>query len=427
MWCCRKGNLVHYTKVISSHIRESRHREALAVFKHIHSSLTLPLDPHVFSLILKSCTSLSLTILATSIHSHSTKSSFLPHNSFLSSSLLHFYGTSLSLPQAHQLFLETLNPNVVVWNTIISLYAHSHHTCAALQLFHSIDVPPNESTFNPIIAALAANDGPLVAVRFYRRMIELNLRPRLITLLALLPASVAIAALNLVKEIHGYAVRNWIDPHHQLSSGLVEAYGRCGCLAYSNSVFRRMDQKDVVAWSCVISANALHGEARTALEVFKEMELAGVRPDGITFLGVLKACSHAGLDDEALWYFRRMSVEYGVEPNSDHYSCLVDVLGRAGRLQEAYEVIKEMPVKVTAKAWGALLGACRNFGELKLAEIAGRALAEVEPENAANYVLLAKMYASVGRMDEAERVRRKMKERGVKATTGSSWVVYSKS
>ncbi|XP_027341174.1 putative pentatricopeptide repeat-containing protein At1g03510 [Abrus precatorius] len=417
--------LLSYTKLISTHISHSRHHEALAVFHHIHSTLALPLDPHVFSLILKSCTSLHRIQLATSLHAHLTKSSFLS-NPFVSSSLLHLYGTCISLSQALQLFHQTTPRNVVVWNTIISLYAH--HLPTALQLFHSMDIPPNESTFNPIIAALAAsNDGSFNAISFYRKMITLNLKPRLITLLALLPAAVGVAALNLVKEIHGYAVRNWIDPHHQLSSGLVEAYGRCGSIVYADSVFWRMRDKDVVAWSSVISAYALHGEANTALGIFRQMEVAGVKPDGITFLAVLKACSHAGLADEALWYFRRMREDYGVEPSSDHYSCLVDVLSRAGRLQEAYEVIKGMPVKVTAKAWGALLGACRNFGELRLGEIAGRALAEVEPGNAANYVLLAKMYASVGRMEEAQKVMREMKERGVKATAGSSWVVYSES
>ncbi|XP_057431939.1 putative pentatricopeptide repeat-containing protein At1g03510 [Lotus japonicus] len=260
-------------------------------------------------------------------------------------------------------------------------------------------------------------------------MLELELRPRLITLLALLPACVNVAALNLIKEIHGYGIRNDIDPHPQLGSGLIEAYGRCGCLVNSCNVFSKMRDmdKDVVAWSSLISAYALHGEAKAALETFKEMEMAGVKPDGITFLGVLKACSHAGFADDALCYFTRMQRDYGVEASSDHYSCLVDVLSRAGRLHEAYEVIRGMPVKVTAKAWGALLGACRNFGELGLAEIAGKALAEVEPENAANYVLLAKMYASVGRQEEAERLRREMRERGVKSTTGSSWVVYSES
>jgi pentatricopeptide repeat protein len=301
-----------------------------------------------------------------------------------------------------------------------------------MNLFNLMNVPPNESTFNPIIAALSLsnqNNASFKAINFYRKMIELRLKPSLITLLALLPASVSIAALNLIKEIHGYAIRNDIDWHPQLSSGLIEAYGRCGCLLNSRKVFSKMRgcDKDVVVWSSLISACALHGEAREALEIFREMEVSGVKPDGITFLGVLKACSHAGLDDEALCCFMRMHKDYGVEPNSEHYSCLVDVLSRSGRLYEAYEVIKGMPVKVTAKAWGALLGACRNYGELGLAEIAGKALAEVEPDNAANYVLLAKIYASVGRQDEADRMIREMKEKGVKTTGGSSWVVYSES
>lgn len=309
---------------------------------------------------------------------------------------------------------------------MISLYTHSHDVASALQLFDAMDVTPNESSFNSIIAGLAGSDGgSFKAIAFYRQMHELGLRPRLITLLALLPASVGVAALNLIKEIHGYAVRNDIDSHPQLSSGLVEAYGRCGCLTNALTVFGGMKEKDVVAWSSIISAYALHGQAKTALEIFKQMERAGVQPDDITFLAVLKACSHAGLADEASYYFERMREDYGIIANSDHYSCLVDVLSRAGRLHEAYEVIREMPVKVTARAWGALLGACRTYGEVELAEIAARALSEVEPNNAANYVLLGKIYASVGRHEEAQRMRREMKERGVKAAAGSSWVVYS--
>ncbi|BAT93061.1 putative pentatricopeptide repeat-containing protein [Vigna angularis] len=419
--------LLHYTKLMSSHVSNSRHDIAISLFQHLHSTLLLPMDPHLLSLTLKSCTALNLPLLATSLHAHAAKSSFFS-NPFVASALLHLYGSRLSLPLAHHLFLQIPHPhrNVVVWNSIISLHAHNNNLSLALRLFHSLDTAPTDSTFNPIISAFAPSH-PLQSISFYRQMLLHNLKPRLITLLSLLPACVNLAALNLIKEIHGYAVRNSIHPHHQFSSALVEAYGRCGSLRCSTLMFSTMrdEDKDVVAWSSLISACAFHGQAEAALETFRRMEAAGVRPDGIAFLGVLKACSHAGLADEALWFFARMRGEYGVEPGSDHYSCLVDVLGRAGRLQEAYAVIQGMPVEVTAKAWGALLGACRNFGELRLAEVAARALAEVEPRNAGNYVLLGKMYASVGRMEEAQRVRRDMKEKGVKVSAGSSWVVYS--
>ncbi|KAK4263473.1 hypothetical protein QN277_028873 [Acacia crassicarpa] len=417
--------LVYYTKLISSHINQAQHDQALAIFNHIHSSLAMSLDPHVFSLILKSCTTISRPQLGTAVHAYVTKVSFLS-NPFIASTLIDLYGKCVSLSTARQLFDEIPNKNDVVWNTMISLYTHSHDVASALQLFDLMDIMPNESIFNSIIAGLARLDGgSFEAIAFYQRMHKLGLRPRLITLLSLLPASVSLAALNLIKEIHGYAIRNDIDSHPQLSSGLVEAYGRCGCLFNAHSIFWSMKEKDVVAWSNIISAYALHGDAKSALEIFQKMELAKVQPDDVTFLVVLKACSHSGLADEASYYFKRMREYYGIEANSDHYSCLIDVLSRAGRLYEAYEVIREMPVKVTAKAWGALLGACRTYGEVELAEIAGRALSEVEPDNAANYVLLTKIYASVGRHEEAERMRRKMNDLGVKAAIGSSWVVDS--
>ncbi|CAN1123904.1 Putative pentatricopeptide repeat-containing protein At1g03510 [Linum perenne] len=184
-----------------------------------------------------------------------------------------------------------------------------------------------------------------------------------------------------------------------------------------------MDEKDVVPWSSLISAYALHGQAMAALKIFNQMESAKVRPDEITFLAVLKACSHAGLADEAIGYLNRMHGDYGLVASSDHYSCLIDVLSRAGRLSEAYEVISGMPVKATAKAWGALLAACRTHGEMELAVIAARALFEIEPDNPSTYVLLSTVYANAGWQEEADEIRSKMKGLGVKVDPGGSWIL----
>ncbi|KDP31093.1 hypothetical protein JCGZ_11469 [Jatropha curcas] len=344
-------------------------------------------------------------------------------NPFVACALVDMYGKCVSTFSARKLFDEIPQRNVVVWNAMISLYTHSNCVSDALYMFDAMHVAPDASTFNAIIAGLAGTeDGSAKAIAFYWRMRELSLKPNLITLLALLRACVRMTSLNMIKEIHGCSIRNHIDPHPQLRSGLVEAYGRCGCLINASNVFYNMKERDVVAWSSLISAYALHGEARSALETFHHMEMAKVLPDDITFLAVLKACSHAGLADDALDYFARMQQDYGLQPSSDHYSCLVDVLSRAGRLYEAYDIIRGMPVKVTVKAWGALLGACRTYGEVELAEIAGRALFEIEPDNPANYVLLARIYASMGRHGEAERMRREMKEKGVKVAPGGSWV-----
>ncbi|CAL8139978.1 unnamed protein product [Prunus armeniaca] len=417
--------LLSLTKLLTSDVNQGRHDKALALFHHMQASLSLPLDAHVFSLVLKSCSAIHRPQLGISIHAHVAKSSILP-NPFVASALVDMYGKCVSLSAARNLFDEIPQRNVVVWNAMISVYTRNGNVSDALGFFEAMDVEPDVSTFNSIIAGLAgSDDGSFKAVEFYRKMRAWGWKPDLITLLALLRACVGVAALRFIREIHGYDVRNEIDFHSQLRSLLVEAYGRCGCLANAHNLFHCMKKKDVVAWSSLISAYALHGEARAALDVFRKMELAKVEPDEITFLAVLKACSHAeGLADEALHYFSRMRKDYGVQANSDHYSCIVDVLSRAGRLNEAYEVIRQMPVKVTAKAWGALLSACRTYGNMELAEIAGKALSEIEPGNPANYLLLARMYSSLGRHEEAQRMRREMKEKGAKAPSGTSWVVY---
>ncbi|CAO2833135.1 unnamed protein product [Amaranthus hypochondriacus] len=416
--------LLSFTKKLTTFVNHGCHDEALSLFYHIHSALALPLDPYVFPLTLKSCSALNRPLLGTSIHAHLTKTSFLS-NPFVGSALVDFYGKCVSLSSARRVFDEMPHRNDVVWNAMISLYAHSNNISMALRMFDSMDVTPNISTFNTIIDGLSRlNDGSYKALAFYRRMQDLGLRPNLITALALLSACTGVGILKLIKEIHGYTLRNAIDMNPQLKSCFVEAYGRCGCVSYACFMFYSMKEsdRDVVTWSSLISAYALHGEARKALEIFNEMEGVNIKPDGITLLGVLKSCSHAGLADEAKRYIARMQEVYGVEITSDHYSCLVDVLSRAGRLYEAYEVLTKMSVKATANAWGALLGACRTYGEVELAEVAARALFEIEPDNAANYVLLARIYASAGRYEEANRLRIEMKERRVKISPGSSRV-----
>jgi pentatricopeptide repeat protein len=164
------------------------------------------------------------------------------------------------------------------------------------------------------------------------------------------------------------------------------------------------------------------------MSLFRHMEEQDdVRPDGIMFLSLLAACAHSGRAHDALQYFDVLTKRYEVEACGDHYSCLVDVLGRAGRLHQAYELIRTMPFKVTAKAWGALLSACRKYGEVGLAEVSGGALFDIEPENAGNFVSLANIYSGVGMHEKPEEVRRVMEQRGVQRLPGGSWTIHRKS
>lgn len=417
--------LVAYTKLLASEGKQGRHHQALALFSKMFASPHLHLDPYVFPLVLKSAAALRLPLFMRAIHAHAGVKSGLLHSPHVASSLVDCYGKCVSLADARKLFDDCSRRNVIVWNTMISLYCRSNNLIGALQLFGHMDVQPTASSYNCIIAALSESggaSGPSRAIELCRKMQSAGTKPNLVTILALFPAGIGIGTSNFIKEIHGFAIRNLIHQNLNFGSGLVEAYAWCGCLSYARNVFEQMEERDVVSWSSMVSAYALHGHAASAMSVFKLMELDNIWPDEIMFLSILKACSHSGLADDALEYFEVMTGVYGLVACSEHYSCLVDLLSRAGRLKEAYEVIRGMPGKATAKAWGALLGACRSYGEVGLAEIAGRELFKIEPDNAGNFVLLASIYASAGKFEEAERVRRLMEERGVALSRGFSWV-----
>jgi len=193
-------------------------------------------------------------------------------------------------------------------------------------------------------------------------------------------------------------------------------------LGDANRAFEEIrDHRNVVSWTAMIAAFQQHGDGDRAIELFDEMLEEGIEPDYITFVCVLSACSHKGLIDQGFRYFGSMSKVYKIAPGREHYACMVDMLGRAGRLEEAKQFIDRMPVKPDSSAWGALLGACRNFGDLELGEQVAQRLFEIEQENPGNYVLLANIYAYHGRLEEAREVRRLMGCKGVRKETGCSW------
>lgn len=431
----RHQRLASLTKLLTSHVNAGRHRDALAFFSRMVSDPSLPplSDPsfaYAFPLALKSSSALRLpsaAAAADSLHALAAKCGFLS-SPFFASALVASYGACASPALARRLFDELPHRNAIVCSAMISVHIRSGDLAGALRELDLMDVAPTASCFNSVIAAVAeSGEHPARAIDLYRRMQRMGVLPSLITLLALVPSCTALGALSSIKEVHGFATRHGMFASCHLGSSLIEAYGRCGSLAGARNVFDQVQERDVVVWSSIVSAYAFHGHADVAMSLFRHMELDNVRPDGIMFLGVLKACGHAGHADDALKYFDVLTKIFGVEACGDHYSCLVDVLGRAGRLRQAYDVIQTMPVKVTAKAWGALLAACRKYGEVVLAEVAGRALFEIEPENAGNFVSLANIYSGMGMHDKAEQVRREMEQRGVRRLPGSSWMIHCKS
>ncbi|PRQ46486.1 putative tetratricopeptide-like helical domain, DYW domain-containing protein [Rosa chinensis] len=243
-----------------------------------------------------------------------------------------------------------------------------------------------------------------------------------VTMVSLLLACSNLGALELGKWLHAYIEKQEIEVDVALGTALVNMYAKCGSIDIASDVFRTLPEKDLMTWTALISGFAMCGQGKKALEHFHEMQMSGVKPDAITFVGVLAACSHAGFVDEGLSHFNSMSEVYGIQPSIEHYGCMVDVLGRAGRIAEAEELIQKMRMKPDRFVLGGLLGACRIHGNLEAAERAAKRLLELNPDDEGTYVLLSNLYSFMEKWEEAVRIRKLMAERKIKKPPGCSLI-----
>uniref|UniRef100_A0A803L9P9 DYW domain-containing protein n=2 Tax=Chenopodium quinoa TaxID=63459 RepID=A0A803L9P9_CHEQI len=255
-------------------------------------------------------------------------------------------------------------------------------------------------------------------------------RANSITLMAVLPGCASLSALAKGKEIHAYAIKNNMASDVAVGSALVDMYAKCGCLNMSKRVFDLMPKKNVITWNVLIMAYGMHGLGEEALSLFREMAAEALqgsdtKPNEVTIIAVFAACSHSGLVNEGLDLFCSMSDRYGINPTGNHYACVVDLLGRAGKLDAAYELISSMPAQYDKTgAWSSLLGACQVHKNVELGEVAARNLIQLEPHIDSHYVLLSNIYSSAGLWEKATEVRKNMKQMGVKKEPGCSWIVF---
>lgn len=356
------------------------------------------------------------------------------------------------MDQARDLFLVMPVKNCVSWNAMISGYVESGDLDLAKALFEAAPVKSvvawtamitgfmktgkielaekyfrempakNLVTWNAMIAGYVENCQAEKGLKFFKRMLESGLKPNPSSLSSVLLACSNLSALELGKQVHQLICKSPVSSNITAGTSLLSMYCKCGDLENAWKLFLLMPQKDVVTWNSMISGYAQHGAGEKALHLFHEMIDVGTKPDWITFVAVLSACNHSGFVDMGIKYFDSMVRDYGVEAKLDHYTCVVDLLGRAGKLVEAVDLIKKMPFKPHSAIFGTLLGACRIHKSLELAEYAAKNLLSLEPESAAGYVQLANVYAAMKRWDQVARVRQSMKEKKVIKTPGYSWI-----
>ena len=317
--------------------------------------------------------------------------------------------------------------NLNVLTALIDLYARTGHIYLARQVFDGV-AEKDVVLWNCIIGKYARNGLVEEAVVLLQQMRLQGVKPNSSTLAGLLSACPATGSIQVVRYITRFIEEEKLELDAILGTALVDMYAKCGFLDEAMDIFERMEGKDVKAWTSMISGHGVHGQPTHAIKLFNRMENEGFRPNEVTFLAILTACSHGGLVSEGMEIFKSMVLEYGFSPQVEHYGCLIDLLGRAGMLHEAHILIKSLPVKGDATAWRTLLSACRVYGDVKLGECVKEVLTNIYTEHPTDSLLISSTYAAAGRISDLIRMQ-EMKQTnvvvenyGVLETVGESMV-----
>lgn len=319
--------------------------------------------------------------------------------------------------------------NVVSWNTLISRYIRLSNVEAARRVFSCMP-ERNAVSWNSMIAGCVSVKDYAGALELFSQMQNVGVKPTEVTLISVLGACAETGALDIGNKIHESLKVCEHKIEGYLGNALLNMYCKCGNLSLAWEIFNRMRMKTLSCWNAMIIGLAVHGYCEEAFKLFSEMEESlgsSIRPNRVTFIGVLVACSHKGLVDKARWYFDHMVKRYQISPDIKHYGCMVDLLSRHGLLEEAYRMIKTAPFQNSEVLWRTLLGACRTQANMELAKISFQQLAKFEQLTIGDYVLLSNIYAEAGRWDEVERLRNEMDYLNVPKEAGYSQIDMNES
>ncbi|KAF3436022.1 hypothetical protein FNV43_RR23114 [Rhamnella rubrinervis] len=410
--------------------------EALVLFRQMVCDGFVEPNQFTFPSVLKACAVMGNAEMGKQVHGMVVKCG-LESDEFVVSNLLRMYVMCGVMKNAHLLFCRNVidsgdtyklvrdqrrkEGNVVLWNVMVDGYVRIGDFRAARDLF---DRMPQRSvvSWNVMISGYAQNGLFKEAIEMFRDMQLGDVRPNYVTLVSVLPAISRLGALELGKWVHLYADKNQIGINDVLGSALVDMYSKCGSIDKAVRVFETLPKENPITWNAIIGGLAMHGRAKDAIYYFSRMEQAGVKPSDVAYIAVLSACSHAGLVEEGRSFFNHMITIAGLEPRIEHHGCLVDLLGRAGHLEEAEEHVLNMPIRPDEVIWKALLGACKMHGNIEMGKRVAKVLMDMAPHDSGSYVALSNLYASSGDWEGVSEVRLMMKDMDIRKDPGCSWI-----
>ncbi|KAF7836304.1 pentatricopeptide repeat-containing protein [Senna tora] len=379
-------DVVSWNTMIVGCVRHGFEEEALHLFKRMHAK-NMKIDDYTFPSVLNCCILCSTN--AKSVHCLIIKYGFENYK-LINNALVDMYAKIGDLNCAYVVFNQMQEKDVISWTSLVTGYAHNGSFEESLKMFCDMRISgtnPDQCVVSSVLSACA----------------ELTI-------------------LEFGKQVHSDFIKSGLRSSLSVDNSLVTMYAKCGCLDDASSIFESMPVRDVITWTALIVGYAQNGKGRDSLRFYDTMISSGIKPDFVTFIGLLFACSHAGLVNDGRLYFQQMTESYGIKPGPDHYACMIDLYGRSGKLNEAKELLNQMDVKPDATVWKALLAACRMHGDLELGEIAAKNLFELEPMNAMPYILLSNMYSSASKWDDAAKIRKSMKSKGIVKEPGCSWI-----
>ncbi|KAI5673817.1 hypothetical protein M9H77_14181 [Catharanthus roseus] len=407
-----------WNTLISGYVANDKVMEALLLFGKMRVE-GVNVNGSTLTCILSVCSSLGVFMDCQQLHSYACKLGLI-HDIIVSSALIDSYAKCGSPWDASSLFNELEVYDTILLNTLIAVYSNCGRIEDAKQIFKTMPCR-NLISWNSMIVGLSQNGFPLESLDLFCEMNRMTLRTDEISLASVISACASISSIEFGEQLFARATIVGLDSHKIISSSLIDFYCKCGFVETGKKVFDQTTKFDVATWNSMLMGYATNGYGLEALDLFQEMRLSGLQPSDITFIGVLSACDHCGLLEEAQKWFHAMKHDYQINPDIEHYSCMVDLFSRAGCVEEALDLLEQMPFKADANIWTSVLRGCVAHGDRNLGKkVAGRVM-ELDPENSVAFVQLSNIFANSGDWKDSALIRKLMKDKKIEKNPGRSW------
>ncbi|KAK9056112.1 hypothetical protein SSX86_027200 [Deinandra increscens subsp. villosa] len=414
-------NVFLYNKLIQAFSSHGPYHNCFILYTQMCLSGCSP-NQHSFTSLFAASATLNSPPQGQMLHAHLVKLGY-DFDLYASTALVDMYAKLGMLPSARQVFDKMKVRDVPTWNSLIAGYARNGDMEGAAKVFDEMPVK-NVISWTAMISGYSQNGKYGDALELFLEMKKVkDLRPNEVTIASILPACASLGALEVGQRIETYARAHGYFKNLFVCNALLEMYARCGRIDKALTIFEEIGaRRNLCSWNTMIMGLAVHGRSNEAIQLFHRILVEGVRPDDVTFVGAILACTHGGMVKKGREIFETTMNNFCITPKIEHYGCMIDLLGRAGELQEAYDLIQTMPMKPDSVLWGTLLGACSFHNNVELAEIAAKHLYELEPWNPGNYVILSNIYANTGRWDGVAKLRKMMK--GFKITKAAGYSFF---